>query len=266
MSIHETTIELVEMFMLESIMHTLDSCNGSLHISGNTIVFSMNGQAISSTKVPAAAISLAQKGCLGDNSIASIGESISAMVTKASTVSINPIGVEHVIDSLYSAGSKMSKDTPVIDFGKSCEPGLVNDSNAGLPPVAIKIAQPSKVMTESPVKLNAATKLYQPVKGSSQGSIYFCVGITLDNSLKIGARIKSDFSVSVRVEGDVLNHKSAIEGAGITVQNEHYGSVHLSSGGSPIMAGRIIGSLLAGIGLDYRTQVPKVSYLMGKGV
>ena len=58
----------------------------------------------------------------------------------------------------------------------------------------------SSALQESPIRLIDAVKLGQPVKSSSDESVYFCVALA--ENMKVGARLLKGH-VSVRVEGDI---------------------------------------------------------------
>lgn len=123
-------------------------------------------------------------------------------------------------------------------------------------PSQVKI---KKTMSEAPVQLKDATRLYQPVYGTSAGSIYYA--IALNKSVKVAARITSD-QISIRAEGDIAQHLPAFNSVQLTSKGD-YVSGHFAYGHIP--PERLIGAVLAGCGIAFDTPIPVVAFLKGKG-
>lgn len=114
----------------------------------------------------------------------------------------------------------------------------------------------------SPVKLLQATKLYQPVHGTSSGSRYFVVALSKD--LKIAARFKGE-DLSMRVEGNISKSKDILVENGFNIgADETYASMHLKCP-TQILAKRVIGALLTGMDMELQSELPKFVALIGKG-
>ncbi len=118
--------------------------------------------------------------------------------------------------------------------------------------------------TGHPVLLRDATKMYQPVRGSSQSSVYFLVGIVGD--VKVAVRYKNKSSLSIRIEGGLLKNKARLTEAGFTNMGTAgtYASMHLSID-SRMVADKALGALLFGIGPDLKTPLPNLDVIYGKG-
>jgi hypothetical protein len=110
-------------------------------------------------------------------------------------------------------------------------------------------------------KLSVATKLYQPVLGSSPNSRYFVVGV--NQKFKVAARIK-DHAVSIRVEGPGLQSaetRSYMESLGFeNLQSGSYGSVHVNCQGVGQPA-KMIGSVLLALSNEWKTGLPDIEKL-----
>lgn len=118
---------------------------------------------------------------------------------------------------------------------------------------APKVAPPASSLV-MPEKLANAGKLYQPVHGTSSGSVYSVVA--LSNSMKVAVRVGSE-KVSVRVEGacvtDPAVAKKLVELGFADNKGSHF-SMHLSCGDVPI--DRVIGAVLASLGGEFVTPMP----------
>lgn len=124
----------------------------------------------------------------------------------------------------------------------------------------------SKMKTENPVPLMQATKLYQPVMGTSPGSRYFFVAASKD--FKIAVRVKGK-QMSMRFEGNLKPYKQKLMEAGLvefksSPNGTEYLSVHLECGDFH-GATKAIGALLLGINAQMVTPMPNLSVLQGKG-
>lgn len=148
------------------------------------------------------------------------------------------------------------------DIDNSETPVFVDDNISKLddakptPPPVVDGAKLPKV------KLADAVALYQPVSSTSQGSTYVCVGISDD--LKFAARRK-DQSLSIRVEGAVAVHKTALIAAGFNEEHitKGYTSVHFHDVDT-VMAQRALGAVLMGTGVAFQTPMPDMSKVGGE--
>jgi len=115
-----------------------------------------------------------------------------------------------------------------------------------------------------PVQLRDATEMYQEVRGTSQSSIYLVAALSDD--LRIAVRATSS-KLSVRVEGEVLKHKSALNEAGFQVNQkatDAYASIHCSTANKQI-AMRTVGALLMAPGIGWTTTLPDFEKLWLQG-
>lgn len=120
---------------------------------------------------------------------------------------------------------------------------------------------PEKVIKGEVVPLKEATFLYQPVKGTSNGSRYFVVAI--GDGVKVAARMKGS-SISIRVEGEGLTSKVKANFASVALEDKgEYMSGHFETGNSTSL--RVVGAVLLGSGVDFKTPMPNLNYINGKG-
>jgi len=113
------------------------------------------------------------------------------------------------------------------------------------------------------VKLIDATKMYQPVEGTSSGSTYHCIAIA--GLLKFAARRKGQ-DLSIRVEGPVEKFADELVAAGFndTYLPKGYTSVHFH-GVDDMLAQRALGAVLMGTGLEFATPIPHLHEIVGHG-
>jgi len=140
------------------------------------------------------------------------------------------------------------------------------------PPVAVSQGgtgawpcfDPKALKTATPIKLRDATRMYEPVKGSSPNSRYFLVAANQD--LRIAARYKGT-SLSVRIEGPGWEkHSTSIQACGFdNVQlAQGYASLHLHVG-DPVIAGKALGAILLGLGIPLETPLPELKVIRNVG-
>ncbi len=99
-----------------------------------------------------------------------------------------------------------------------------------------------------PVKLSEATNIGQPIKGSSGGSVYYCVGIS--EAVAIAMRRKGNKSISLRVEPRTEfppNVRQTLISNGFQ-DHGHYMSVHVDQNGlsptkSATQVARVMGAI-----------------------
>lgn len=118
----------------------------------------------------------------------------------------------------------------------------------------------------NPVRLHSATEMYQPVIGTSPGSIYKVIGISIEG-VKIAAKIKG-LKVSIRAEREGVEHFLAgakvtedLVGAGLHVADQKtYMSGHFSC--SNTTPSKLIGAVIVGCGLSFKTPIPDISKIV----
>lgn len=104
--------------------------------------------------------------------------------------------------------------------------------------------------------LKDASALYQRVRGTSDDSVY--VVVAMGSGIKVAARYHHQNRVSLRVEGNLtapiraafLNHNFALGKSG------EYMSMHAICENVP--ADRVVGAVLAGVGLEFDTPIPNL--------
>ena len=133
--------------------------------------------------------------------------------------------------------------------------------NKALPKASGEVYPTDKMKQGSCVKLADATKLYQPVFGSSAGSRYYVIGVS--KGLRIAARYTNG-SLSVRVEGpEFAQHNNALTLAGFDVHTpaKGYASLHLAVGTDQVLASKTLGAVLLGLGVPFDTPVPELKII-----
>ena len=122
----------------------------------------------------------------------------------------------------------------------------------------------AEMIGDQTVKLRHATKLYQPVQGTSGTSRYFVVAVC--TKLAVAVRWKGA-KMAIRIEGSLLENTSARKALalfGFTNIGEKYGSMHLPASDSTL-ARKLLGSVLMGVAMDWDSPWPDVMRLHGKG-
>ena len=115
-----------------------------------------------------------------------------------------------------------------------------------------------------PVQLRNAAMMYQPVKGSSTSSDRYFV-VAANQELRIAARLSSG-TLSVRIEGPAWEkQKPKIASAGFTTIDvvKGYASLHLKVGSDPVLAGKTLGAVIMGLGLELQTPFPNLKLIAG---
>jgi len=118
----------------------------------------------------------------------------------------------------------------------------------------------NEMTSMTPVLLKDATRLYQPVKGSSPGSRYFVVGWT-DRGTKIAARV-SGTALSVRAENVDEEDRVQLQKVCMAYHQDGHMSAHLDVI-VPDNAARTVGAILAAVG-NVSTPVPVIKKIQGK--
>jgi hypothetical protein len=119
---------------------------------------------------------------------------------------------------------------------------------------------PPKVLSMNKVKLKYATALFQPVRGSDPGSIYYTVALRDD--LKVALRIKG-YKLSMRVEGEIGKYQSKLSNAGLNGNSDHY-SIHLAADDGTLLL-KSAGALLFGMGIHFPLAASDLLPIYNKG-
>ena len=107
----------------------------------------------------------------------------------------------------------------------------------------------AKVPQSPQVVLKLATQLYQPVFGTSSGSVYYLVAMFQDLNLAIR---RTSSSLSLRVEGAVSKYSKRLESVGFSVKSE-YASVHLDVKDDALLL-KTFGAVVGAIGFENLKQ------------
>lgn len=119
-----------------------------------------------------------------------------------------------------------------------------------------------KLKTAPTVPLRNATKLYQPVKGSSATSRYFLVAA--GKGIRVAARYRQQ-NLSIRIEGqEFASHKAQMEACGFHNVATDYASMHLQVA-DPVLAAKALGAVLLGLGIQLDTPLPDLTKLKDLG-
>lgn len=118
-------------------------------------------------------------------------------------------------------------------------------------------------VTDTPVPLSQASKLMQPVTGTSGGSVYNV--IALGEHAKVAVRIKKDNDVAIRVVPLTSTGKNACVNAGLDEKGNgtHY-SIHLHPD-SKALVNKCVGAVLFAMDLDWAGVIGNMSDLVGVG-
>jgi hypothetical protein len=211
--------------------------------SPGTFLIQLNGTTYGSVSVKGTAISLAKSKTLGPASKEALKFQFEGGIKKA-LAAANSVNVEVVEDTW---------PTPPIK-------AAVQQSNTS--PVwkdAFKPTPIGKFDKSNPEELLVATKLYQPIKGTTSGSVYFLLSIF--KGLNIAARIQGS-KLSIRAEGASLGtYKSALEDLGMEMKGG-YASAHYEAHGESLMI-KTLGALIGRVGYENALSLPDLKKFVG---
>lgn len=152
---------------------------------------------------------------------------------------------------------------PMPDTGVSFDPEtetITIDDDGEEPAYHAEFDKGYASITDTPVNLSAATKLHQPVTGTSGGSIYHV--IALGDDAKVAARIKGT-SVAIRVLPGTDKGRAACNLAGLDSKTGGHWSIHLHPD-TQLLVKKCIGAVLFAMGLDLTTST-KLDAIVGAG-
>jgi hypothetical protein len=213
------------------------------YVSDHALTLVRDGKPVASAVVKGSAIKLALAGNLG-------------AVSKNMVKVLVGGAVDSACKALFSPGKESA---PV--YVAPLKPELISE-----PPPKV-VGEPAltkeALMSMSPVALKDAKLLYQPVHGTSSGSVYFVVALKSD--LKIAARIKNVSQVSIRAEGNIEKYGAKLEAMGMTKNvSQGYYSMHLKPDSAEV-ATRCVGAVLMGLGVKFDFVATRISSFVGKG-
>lgn len=116
----------------------------------------------------------------------------------------------------------------------------------------VDVVGPDEGMQLSQASLLNAKSPYQPVVGTTKGSVYRTFAVS--TGLKIAARFKGS-TLSMRAEGSDLPSAMGTLGGFKFKQNGPYASVHFEIGNDSALGAKTLGALLSLFGLKYFEKV-----------
>ena len=237
----------------KGLINVFQSLGGKVDTGINKIVVSVPGQLPSAIKVPT--------GALG-----SIFNNMLAGHSKESLKGTLECSIKKMIDAHAGA----NPDSP-IHMEAETTPMEAETTHAQSIPtgggVEITPAEPQnycsdiEMQTLPPVALLTASRMYQPIKGTTIGTRYFLIASAPEGN--IAARYKGT-QLSLRVEGKITSAKHTMQENGFNVA-PGYASLHLTCPDT-MMLKRAVGAVLLGLQLKYTTPFPEVTKIIGKGV
>lgn len=180
-------------------------------------------------------------------------------------------GLAHLVTSLNKHGCKVSS----VDLG-SGDHTVFNAYTSGpgpAPPAPVVVVggkweycTVEEMVSADLTPLRDASKMYQPVKGSTAGKRYYC--IALSATLRAGVAYDGS-ELSVRIEGpNFVDHFDAIKVMFITaIKAKGYGSLHFGVTDTA-QAARALGAILMGVATatnaPWETPLPVLEFVKGK--
>jgi hypothetical protein len=164
-------------------------------------------------------------------------------------------------DSIATVLSDMHLKQGLLEDAQVVSPKITNGGNPAKTSTW-GVFNMNELAATPTVPLREATKLYQPVQGTSGTSRYFAVAC--HPKLKVAARYGSS-SLSIRIEGDALPvMKHTLSDLGFDTVKSAYSSVHLSVD-TLLLAQKTLGSILLGLSIPFETVFPDLSIIKDKG-
>jgi hypothetical protein len=121
----------------------------------------------------------------------------------------------------------------------------------------------SDVLTASPVFLRHADTLGQPVRGSSNGSVYHVVA--LGDAGNLAVRIDLSNKASLRIEGEGLDeYEGALSACGMEKQSDLHWSIHTHPSNFVLLK-KLIGAVVYSSGIPFKAAMLDIEPLVGKG-
>lgn len=164
--------------------------------------------------------------------------------------------VEAWIDELMSGPNPMDEEE-----NAAYHEAVISKKAAPLPEKSAEIDAGYAEVTDTPVDLSAATKLHQPIKGTSGGSIYHV--IALSNDAKVAARIKNT-DVAIRVLPANNAGAAACKLAGLDEKSGGHWSLHLHPD-NKLLVKKCIGAVLFAMGLNFEQISGNIAAIDGAG-
>lgn len=213
----------------------------------------------------AGALSLLKKGILGNfatqHMASKVMEVVTSILAEDSSLIYEPL-VEEAMEEFLNKTKGGSMDAICPSDIPDELPSNIEDvhstsKGASVPPI-------DSGPLSGKVPLSKATKLYQSICGTTEGSEYFVVALHKD--LVVAARQKKS-KLSIRVESrnaNINKYSAVLSKAGLDASSSKHYSMHLSVD-DKVMARRVLGSVLMGIGVQFTSKMPSIEKIWNKG-
>ncbi|MCK5640963.1 MAG: hypothetical protein KAJ19_09210 [Gammaproteobacteria bacterium] len=129
---------------------------------------------------------------------------------------------------------------------------------------SVTVSAKESVMKGKPVSLRHATEVLQPIKGSSEKSVYYAIAI--GGPVNVGCRIREDGYTSIRVEGlELASVTDKLALAGLTSAGDLHWSMHLNIE-EKLMIRKAVGAILYAMALPFTKIAGDITPIIGEGV
>ena len=230
-----------------------------VHVYPKGVKFAKDGEVLATIEMNFQTVSALKAGTANIAVKKALAESVNGafnVITKKIEV---PVQAPNSVGEQYTTGGTVTGSLPekavftAHQYKKPTWPTTPELGDAAFAPFPV-----DAMKSAAKIQLADATRLYQPVYGSSKTSRYYLVAATDD--LKLAARL-SNGKLSVRVEGDITKHATEIAAAGF-ILNGNYASMHLSVPSS-LIAAKALGAVISAIPVKFRTLMPQFSLIEG---
>lgn len=227
-----------------SIIHSAKDAGVSVDQSSpGTFVIKMGDSVYGSVPVKGSAISLAKSKTLGPASKEALKFQFEAALNKA----------------IAASGYSLGNTATLSEMPESPKPKVaVKNPLAGLSPSVAK-APVGMFPKYDPCSLSMATKVYEPVTGTTGGSVYFVLAIF--DGMNIAARVAGK-KLSLRAEGPKLkSYQSALDELGMDAKSS-YSSGHYDVSSTGLMI-KALGALVGRVGFSKVKALADIETFIG---
>lgn len=261
--------EILELFSVDqTIIAQLKALKVTIKVTPSKVLFERGILVVASMPINPGAISSMKAGKLGSMSVQVLGGSMQATAQKVINqyqnelptamsepdITIIPMSEEGL--SKHPANKKKAKAKAKVTQKSVYESGEKAPAKfAGM------VCTETEMVQEPQTELRHATKLYEPVKGTSGGSRYHVIG--LGDQFQVAARLKGH-ALSFRVEGDIAQNHDMLAEAGLNVSGDSHASLHLDCKTEQNVI-KAVGALFMTLQVEFDTPMPIIKKLVGKG-
>lgn len=256
---HKDPMQILNAFGVSNSLLNILSSTGKVIINvGTANIEFKTTQGSFNTPVKAGALSMAIAGKLGPASKEAICYNLEKNISKA-LASVNMTPMEAADAPKPKPGKVFNAPVQASNAAQMAASMAAETS----PPDPVFIGIDMAKMEDKPVPLVEATKMYQPVKGTSSSSVYHLVACNVE--LKIAARYSGN-NLSLRCEGSVEKYKHNLKEAGFSMSNisSGYVSVHLQVP-DDTLAAKTLGAIIVGSAITFDSPLPVLSAFKGVG-